>query len=311
MPRFTVLLPTHNRVDVLQYAIESVLYQSEKDFELFIVADGCTDETSAIVTGFKDSRIRFFDLPKAPHFGYANRNIALRESRGRLIAYTAHDDILISDHLEKMGDYLEENKLDWAYSKPIWVSTDGIIVPFCTNLTIDTELRNFIESENTIPATCVVHTREAIEKAGLWPENAPSAADWVLWRTIIKTEGAKLGYLPIPTNLHFTANWKKSRFSGSSDVQSLLQIADRSNWWPKCLKYTSLCENKQAVIWSKMSTGGKNWVHQFRSAINLVIDAIYWMGVREHIPRLRVLEREVALTKLKNKSIVSRFIRWF
>ena len=300
MPRFTVLLPTHNRADVLGYAIESVLSQSETDFELFIVADGCTDETSKVVASYKDSRIHFFDLPKAPHFGYANRNIALKESRGRLIAFAAHDDLLISDHLERMGNYIEEKRLDWAYSKPVWVSTDGIIVPFCTNLMIDSELKNFLEVENTIPAACVVHTRNALENAGFWPEAVPSAADWILWRKMITAEGAKFGYLPIPTNLHFSANWKKSRFSGSYDVRLLLKMADHSDWWPKQLKYFLSYDKEQAAIWNDMATGGKNWINQFRSAINSVIDTIYWRGVREYLPGMTLLQQEIDSMKSSN-----------
>jgi glycosyltransferase involved in cell wall biosynthesis len=93
-PRFTVLMPTHYRPDVIGFAIQSVLNQSETDFELFIVGDGARPETAAAVGRFTDPRIRWFDLPKTPGFGYVNRNIALRESRGELIAFAADDDLM-------------------------------------------------------------------------------------------------------------------------------------------------------------------------------------------------------------------------
>ena len=133
-PRFSVLLPTHNRADVLAYAIRSVLRQTEPDFELLIVGDGCTDNTAGVVAGFDDPRIRWFDLPKAPHFGYANRNIALKQARGELIGFMAHDDIVFDDHLALLAATLDESGAEWAYSRPLWVSSDGTVVVYPMNL---------------------------------------------------------------------------------------------------------------------------------------------------------------------------------
>lgn len=290
-PRFTVLLPTHNREDVLGFAIASVLAQSEPDFELLIVADGCTDGTRDVVASFADPRIRFFDLPKAPHFGYANRNIALRASRGHLVAYAAHDDLLLLDHLVMMGELLEQSDLPWGYSKPLWVSTDGIIVPFCTNLSLVDELQTF-QQRNTIPAPCVVHTRAALERAGFWPEDRPSAADWILWRRMIANTDGAAAYLRQPTTLHFNAAWRNSRFAGMAEVQTLLSIADSATWWPPILRHPPAAEPEQAAIWRAMEIGGGPWVAALRAATEVVIDRIAWMAVRELLPRFEQLAAE-------------------
>src|SRR3954454_21827310 len=127
VPRFTVLLPTHNRADVIAYSIRSILAQTERDFELFVVGDGCTDGTAEVVAAFGDPRVHWFDLPKAPHSGYANRNIALRHANGEFIAYAQHDDLMFADHLARFREVME-SAIAWAYSRPLWVTTDGIVV---------------------------------------------------------------------------------------------------------------------------------------------------------------------------------------
>jgi glycosyltransferase involved in cell wall biosynthesis len=185
-PRFSVLLPTHNRADLLGLAIKSVLWQTEPDFELLIVGDGCTDNSAEVVAGFNDPRIRWFDLPKAPYFGYANRNVALREARGDLIAFMAHDDLLFPDHLTVLADSFRHETVEWAYSRPLWVSTDGMVLPFAVNLTHPDELHHFLTLANSIPAACVMHRRSCFETYGYWPEDIASAADWRFWIRIIE-----------------------------------------------------------------------------------------------------------------------------
>src|SRR5688572_16789784 len=133
-PLVSVLLPTHNRADVLYFAICSVLAQTVQDFELLIVGDGCTDDTEEIIRSFEDPRIRWFDLPKGPTFGYANRNTVLKEARGEIVAYMSHDDLWLSDHLEQLIPFFDDEKVEIAFSRPLWVIPFGMIVPGMYNL---------------------------------------------------------------------------------------------------------------------------------------------------------------------------------
>jgi glycosyltransferase involved in cell wall biosynthesis len=296
MPRVSVLLPTHNRADIVGLAIQSVLDQTETDFELLVVADGCTDGTVAVVSGIGDPRIRLYDLPKAPYFGYANRNIALREARGEYVAFAAHDDLLFPDHLRLLIDRLEATGREWIYSRPLWVSTDGVIVPSATNLTIADELEYFLTLANSIPAACVLYRRTCLDRFGYWPEDVPSAADWRHWIAIIEGGGRQnFAYLSTPTCLHFSADWRRSRNSGHEDVRTWLDIADGSAWWPDVLRYTvpsGIAE--QHVIAAAMRADRAVWVDELRAAIDLVLDRVAWDDIRAVRPQLRARDLEHA-----------------
>jgi len=236
-PRFSILLPTHNRSELLRLAIMSALAQSERDFELLIVGDGCTDNSAAVVASFDDPRIRWLDLPKAPHFGYANRNIALREASGEYIALIADDDLLLPDHLALLAATLERSGAEWAYSRPLWITADGIVVPFSSNLRNIDELEFFLSEHNHIPASCVMYRRRCLDKYGYWPEDVASAADWRYWKRIIEGGNrTNLDCCPTPTALHFHASWKTIEKGQLGQVTAARDLALRSSWWPAGLK---------------------------------------------------------------------------
>ena len=291
-------MPTHNRADVVGYAIASVLQQTESDFELLVVGDGCTDDTAQVVAGFGDERIRWYDLPKAPHFGYANRNVALRDAAGELVAFAAHDDLLFPDHLELLSSAIDETGADWLYSRPLWVSTDGVIVPYCTNLTNADELDDFLNVCNTIPASCVLHRRSCFERSGYWPEDVSVAADWQFWIRIIN-DASKIHYLPTPTTLHFSATWRKSRHSSASEVETMLATADAAPWWPSSLSHNvGADQTEQGVIFAAMSATGGDWSTLARQDIERVIDRLAWDAIRSpQAPDLAELARATQLAE--------------
>ena len=294
MPRVSVLLPTHNRADVLGLAIQSVRDQTETDFELLVVADGCTDGTAALVEAIDDPRVRLFDLPKAPGLGYANRNLALRQARGEYVAFAAHDDLLFPDHLERLLDRLEATRREWVYSRPLWVSTDGTLVPYATNLTNEDELIDFLTAGNTIPASCVAFRRECLDRYGYCPEDVVSAADWRLWVAMIEGGGRQnIDYVGMPTCLHFSATWRQSRHAAAEEVRTWLEIADGCSWWPDVLRYqVPPGTPEQQVIAEVMRARGGEWVAEVRRAVDLVLDRVAWDCIRRIWREWRALTLE-------------------
>lgn len=229
-PKISILLPTHNRADVISYAIESALYQTEKNFELLIVGDGCTDHTNEIVASYlQDDRIKWFDFSKGKFFGYDNRNTVLKQAKGEYIAFLAHDDILTSDHIEILSKHLDHHQqTDLVYSRSCWIDDNGLMFPSVTNLHDNSSLDNFFDLGNTIPASCFMHRRSIFEKIGYWNENLERASDWDFWKRIINREKSNYLFEPTPTVFHFKAKWKANNLIWPYDLNTIVQYL-RSN----------------------------------------------------------------------------------
>ncbi|RWC47414.1 MAG: glycosyltransferase [Mesorhizobium sp.] len=306
-PRFSILMPTHSRVDVIGLAIQSVLDQTVQDFELLVVGDGCAPGTAEVIAAFQDARIRFFDLPKAPNYGYANRNIALREARGDLIGFAADDDLLFPDHFEILADGLKGGAAI-AYSQALWVSTDGIAAPFLTNLELADEFGFFMESGNTIPASCFLYRADCLPSRDVWPEDVTSAADWRLWQRIIRDNPHNpFSYCRVPTVLHFSAEWKNSRHSQASQLATFLDIADRAGWWPSALRVWIPNPSKEQSEYSRlMRVDPAAWSEQMRRAVGDLVARLAWEDVQTIRPMLASAEAEKAtvhseISRLRNE----------
>jgi hypothetical protein len=280
-PRFSILLPTHNRADVLPIAIQSVLWQTERDFELLILGDGCTDETADRVAAFDDVRIRWFDLPKAPVIGYANRNIGLRHARGRYIAYQQHDDIWFPDHLARMGARLDESGADLAYSRCLWVDHLNYILPSAFDIGVASHAAGLRHADMAMTLCSVAHTRACVERHGWWDETMLRAGDVEFYHRIA-TGGAmtNVAFLSEPTGLHFVSNWR---------VTPQFKARKRVAWWllhglydrdlPQALRLSvEPGESPQQAAWRRLSTNPGEQVAAIRDAVVRFHDALLWRG---------------------------------
>ena len=278
-PLVSILLPTHNRVDVLPFAIRSVLAQTVQDFELLVVGDGCTDDTAGVVQGFNDSRIYWFDLPKGPAFGYANRNTVLQKAQGEFIAYMSHDDLWLYDHLERLLPFFDSQNIEIAFSRPLWVIPSGKIVPEIYNLNHGPTLDVFLNKKNWIPSNCAIHRRTCFLKYGYWDDTLPIAGDWDLWKRIIN--GGKrenFVYLSESTCLHFKASWRDESYDNVLGFRFWRWLFD-SDQMPVALEVgISDGMTEQRAIWEAMSSTPRIWAGKVRTAVVQVLDLFALQG---------------------------------
>ncbi len=113
--RFSIIMPVWNRADMVKKSIDSVLAQDFKDYELFIIDDGSTDNLEEVVKPYLSESITYHKLP---HSGAsAARNFGLSIAQGDYIAYLDSDNIWHSDFLSTMQKTLSTSKKKVAYCK--------------------------------------------------------------------------------------------------------------------------------------------------------------------------------------------------
>jgi glycosyltransferase involved in cell wall biosynthesis len=280
--RFSILLPTHNRADVLKVALESILAQTEQDFEVLVVGDGCTDNSAAVVKSFCDERIIWFDLPKGPNFGYANRNLALKKARGELIAFLAHDDIWLPDHLSLCNEaFKNDPELEIVYTLPLFVQPDGRVIPIPFNLNDEDLRKNWANRwANAIPAGAFVHRRSCFGKYGYWNDTLERSADWDLWIRFMRGgEWKRFAYVPQATCLHFKAIWRRDPDREDFEVPVIIKTIEKMSL-PVERVNLDFAENKheQEHVWDLMKQGGNTWVEDFRRSMSHYLDRCTWLG---------------------------------
>lgn len=106
MPRVSVIIPTYNRADVLPRAIDSVLDQTESDFEIIVIDDGSTDDTQELLNAYQDPRVRSV-AHGTNHGANVARNTGIDEARGEYVAFLDSDDEWKEDKLERQLERLD------------------------------------------------------------------------------------------------------------------------------------------------------------------------------------------------------------
>lgn len=107
-PLISIITPCYNAAPFLNCAIDSVLAQKYQNFELIIVDDGSTDDTSKIVKSYKDKRINYY---KRENKGQSSAsNFGLSCARGEFIKFFDADDVMNDLHLEAQVNRIQESK---------------------------------------------------------------------------------------------------------------------------------------------------------------------------------------------------------
>lgn len=121
----SIIMPSYNTADFISETIDSVLNQSYKNWELIIVDDCSTDNTDEIIKKYlSDQRIRY--LKNEKNSGAAvSRNYALREAKGKWIAFLDSDDLWLPEKLELQVNFMKYHNYNFSYTSYEEVDENG------------------------------------------------------------------------------------------------------------------------------------------------------------------------------------------
>ncbi len=190
MPKVSVVIPTYNMARFLSEAIESVLRQSFRDFEVIVIDDGSTDNTPELAQSFP-LPVRYFRQENGGVSAARNRGIEL--ALGEYIRFVDADDMVTASGLEQQVALLDGHpRVGLVYGQAYQVDERGKFTllrrpRFARGSYVRSgreEIKDLLFWVHITLSTVMVR-RECFEEVGCF-RNAYSGEDWMMWLRIAK-----------------------------------------------------------------------------------------------------------------------------
>ena len=178
MPLVSAIIPCHNRAWILKEAVESVLAQDFRDFELIVVDDGSTDNTRKILAAYPDIRVIRQD-----HAGVSSaRNRGIRRAKGEYIAFLDSDDLWLPGKLSaQLAFFKKRPDALVCQTEEIWIRNGVRVNPKRHH----TKPSGMIFEQSTklclVSPSAVMIRRNLFDRVGHYDERLPACEDYDLW----------------------------------------------------------------------------------------------------------------------------------
>ncbi len=185
--KVSIVIPTYNSEKTIAKAIDSVIYQNYKSYEILIIDDGSTDNTIKIIKKFKSDNIKLFRFynTKRPS---VLRNMMIDFSDGEYIAFLDSDDYWLKGKLSKQINFMKKN--DYCISATGYKTNLNDIKSYKnrTNISFSELIKN-----NMIGTSSVIVKKKIFEKFKFVNNSFGQPEDYELWLKILTIY--KIGYI--------------------------------------------------------------------------------------------------------------------
>lgn len=108
-PLFSIIVPVYNAERFLRECLDSILYQTEKDFDAFIIDDGSTDSSTEISKEYAEKYPDLFTYIRQDNKGLGGaRNTGLKHADGKYSIFLDSDDFIASHSIERLHEFIDE-----------------------------------------------------------------------------------------------------------------------------------------------------------------------------------------------------------
>ncbi len=179
----SVIMPNYNGAKFIRQAVDSVLGQTYTNLELLVVDDCSTDSSLVILSEYKDERLRV--IKNKVNSGAAiSRNNAIKNARGRWIAFLDSDDKWHKDKLLKHIEFMCQNDLAFSFTNYLVVDENEKQTSiFCPSKDVYTYKE--ILKHCYVGCSTAVYDSNKTGKVYM-PTNAPKREDFACWLQILK-----------------------------------------------------------------------------------------------------------------------------
>ena len=178
-PKVSVIIPTYNRAGFLEQAVDSVLQQSFRDYELIVADDGSTDNTAKILKKYGDALQYISAENRGPA---AARNRGIRISKGECCAFLDSDDRWRRDKLRKQVEAMSASpEYLISHTREIWYRRGKILPHKKKHKKLSGRIFSKSLAMCMVSMSTVMVRKKLFEKIGFFDENLPCCEDYDFW----------------------------------------------------------------------------------------------------------------------------------
>ncbi len=203
--RISVIIPVYNRFDQFSEALDSVLRQTFRDFEIIVVDDGSEDERIKWLSMIK--RIKYIRIEHTGMPGFV-RNRGVEVSSGKYISFLDSDDLWNIRKLELQYNYFLKNpQYRIIHNREIWIEKGKIKSQKKQKHKRMGDIFEDALKKCIVGPSTVMLERTLFEKYGGFREDLEIAEDYEFWLRILSSE--KIGYLDFPLTIKRSGEWEQ------------------------------------------------------------------------------------------------------